>query len=56
MIVDVTNNITLKATYKMKENKEDYHTEKTELFAKYETGKYTGADLAEHYNISSVCR
>lgn len=30
------------------------HREKTELFAKYETGKYTGADLAKYYNISSV--
>ncbi len=30
------------------------HREKTELFTKYETGKYTGADLAEYYNISSV--
>ena len=30
------------------------HKEKSELFAKYETGKYTGADLAEYYNISSV--
>ena len=30
------------------------HKEKTELFTKYETGKYTGADLAEYYNISSV--
>ena len=30
------------------------HKEKTELFAKYETDKYTGADLAEYYNISSV--
>lgn len=30
------------------------HIEKTELFTKYETGKYTGSDLAEYYNISSV--
>jgi len=30
------------------------HKEKTELFAKYETGKYSGADLAKQYNISSV--
>ena len=30
------------------------HKEKSELFTKYETGKYTGADLAEYYNISSV--
>ena len=30
------------------------HKEKSELFAKYETGKYTGADLAKYYNISSV--
>jgi DNA-binding MarR family transcriptional regulator len=30
------------------------HKEKTELFAKYETGKYTGASLAKRYNISSV--
>jgi hypothetical protein len=30
------------------------HREKTELFTKYETGKYTGADLAGYYNISSV--
>lgn len=30
------------------------HREKTELFTKYETGKCTGADLAEYYNISSV--
>lgn len=30
------------------------HREKTELFAKYETGKYTGTDLAKHYNISPV--
>ena len=30
------------------------HKEKSELFTKYETGKYTGTDLAKHYNISSV--
>ena len=30
------------------------HKEKTELFTKYETGKYTGVYLAEYYNISSV--
>ena len=30
------------------------HREKTELFTKYETGKYTGSVLAEYYNISSV--
>jgi len=30
------------------------HREKTELFTKYETGKYTGADLAKEYPISSV--
>lgn len=30
------------------------HQEKSELFAKYETGKYTGADLAKEYLISSV--
>jgi len=30
------------------------HREKTELFTKYETGKYTGADLTKYYNISSV--
>lgn len=30
------------------------HKEKTELFAKYETGKYTGADLSKEYPISSV--
>lgn len=30
------------------------HKEKSELFTKYETGKYTGADLAKYYNISSV--
>ena len=28
------------------------HKEKTELFTKYETGKYTGADLAKEYPIS----
>ena len=28
------------------------HKEKTELFAKYETGKYTGADLAKEYPIT----
>ena len=28
------------------------HREKTELFTKYETGKYTGADLAKEYPIS----
>lgn len=28
------------------------HKEKSELFAKYETGKYTGADLAKEYPIS----
>lgn len=30
------------------------HKEKAELFAKYETGKYTGADLAKEYPISSA--
>lgn len=30
------------------------HKEKTELFTKYESGKYTGADLAKEYPISSV--
>ena len=30
------------------------HKEKTELFTKYETGKYTGADLAKEYPISST--
>jgi hypothetical protein len=30
------------------------HKEKSELFTKYETGKYTGADLSKYYNISSV--
>lgn len=30
------------------------HNEKSELFAKFETGKYTGADLAKEYPISSV--
>lgn len=30
------------------------HQEKDELFTKYETGKYTGADLAKEYLISSV--
>lgn len=30
------------------------HKEKTELFAKYETGKYTGTDLAKEYPISST--
>lgn len=30
------------------------HKEKTELFTKYETGKYTGADLTKEYPISSV--
>jgi len=28
------------------------HKEKTELFTKYESGKYTGADLAKEYPIS----
>ena len=30
------------------------HREKTELFAKYETGKFTAADLAKEYPISST--
>lgn len=30
------------------------HQEKTELFAKYETGKYTGADLAKEYPVTST--
>ena len=30
------------------------HQEKSELFKMYETGKYTGVDLAKIFNISSV--
>ena len=30
------------------------HKEKTELFAKYETGKYTAVDLAKEYPVSSA--
>ena len=30
------------------------HQEKTELFAKYETGKYTAVDLAKEYPVSST--
>ena len=30
------------------------HKEKTELFAKYETGKYTAVDLAKEYPVSST--
>ena len=30
------------------------HREKTELFAKYETGKFTAVDLAKEYPISST--
>ena len=30
------------------------HREKTELFAKYETGKYTSVDLAKEYPVSST--
>lgn len=30
------------------------HKEKTELFTKYETGKYNGADLAKYYKVSTV--
>lgn len=30
------------------------HREKTELFAKYETGKYTAVDLAKEYPVSST--
>ena len=30
------------------------HKEKSELFAKYETGKYTAVDLAKQYPVSST--
>src|SRR5690606_34041342 len=39
--------------YSMKQRRLS-HREKTELFTKYETGEYTGEDLAEYYNVSSV--
>ena len=37
----------------MKQRRLD-HKEKGELFSKYETGGYTGTDLAKEYNISAV--
>ena len=52
-IFDVTNNIILKVTLKMKPKQRRLsHQERTELFKLYETGSYTGTDLSEIFPTS----